>query len=634
MSVFESKITALYERLSRDDEQQGESNSITNQKHFLEDYAIKKRFNNIRHFTDDGYTGKNFNRPGFKSMLEEINNGNVSTVIVKDMSRFGRNYLEVGFYTEILFPQKKVRFIAINNSVDSDNPQESDFTPFLNIMNEWYVKDTSNKIKAVFLSKMKEGKRTCGSVPYGYNKVPGDKQKIVVDPVAAKTVRRIYDLADRGYSASEISRELSRDKVLIPTAYMNKFHPEQSNNQSYKGEYLWSTNTVNSILRRQEYLGHTILRKTISENFKTGKRRKADTDELLVFENTHEPIISKELWDRVQKKRKKIKRALSGIYTDSDKYRGILTCADCGSILQREVHKKDNGELISTFRCGKYKGRYGECTKHHISENVLDRIVLKSLNSISEHLKDDQKNFIKEVQKEWVKNKEQNQQNNDKELLKLKKRYNQLDILTKELYENYSNGDISQRQFKSLMNQYDQEQEKLEAKMSELTEELNSERENKLRTEEFIKVFYKYRYPKEITKELLNALIDKIVVHEKKREKDYEEQVIEIYYQFIGNFTIHVPGIDRVTDLITSEEKEMKRIMSHRKRQAKYLKKKRAEQVILNEGHKYAKKSCKFCGCEFWPERPAQIYCSKECSCTSKKTRRANKEQNGCITAL
>ena len=205
-----NRITALYERLSKDDEQQGESNSITNQKQYLEEFARKNGFTNVQHFTDDGYTGRNFNRPGFQAMLAEIQAGRVGTVIVKDMSRFGRNYLQVGFYTEILFPQKCVRFIAINNSVDSDRPQDNDFTPFLNIMNEWYAKDTSNKIKSIFLSRMEDGKRCSGSIPYGYNRLPDDKQTLVVDPVASQVVKRIFELAAAGNTPPEIARQLSR----------------------------------------------------------------------------------------------------------------------------------------------------------------------------------------------------------------------------------------------------------------------------------------------------------------------------------------------------------------------------------------------------------------------------------------
>ena len=284
-----SKITALYERLSRDDDLNGESNSITNQKKYLEDYARRNGFENIRHFTDDGFSGVNFNRPGFQSLIKEVEAGNVGTLIVKDMSRLGRNYLQVGFYTEILFPQKDVRFLAINNSIDSNNASDNDFAPFLNIMNEFYAKDTSNKIKAVFDARMKDGKRCSGSIPYGYNRLPSDKQTLVVDPVASEVVKRIFLLANEGKSPRAIAEILTEEKVLIPAAYAKEYHPEQYNGIKFADPYIWGISAIRTILSRQEYLGHTVLRKSVSTNFKLHKRKTTDEDEQYVFYNTHEP---------------------------------------------------------------------------------------------------------------------------------------------------------------------------------------------------------------------------------------------------------------------------------------------------------------------------------------------------------
>ena len=250
--ISRNRLTALYERLSKDDDLQGESNSIINQKKYLEDYAQRNGFTNVRHFFDDGYSGKDFKRPGFTEMLDEIEKGNVGTVIVKDMSRFGRNYLEVGFYTEILFPKKDVRFIAINNSIDSNYPAENDFTPFLNIMNEWYVKDTSNKIRAIFKSKMNDGLRCSGAIPYGYNRLPNDKQTLVIDPVASQVVKRIFELAAQRKGPTEIAHILTEDKVLIPTAYTMRYHPEQSNRKAAVDSCNWSASTISTILGRKE----------------------------------------------------------------------------------------------------------------------------------------------------------------------------------------------------------------------------------------------------------------------------------------------------------------------------------------------------------------------------------------------
>ena len=304
-----ARITALYERLSRDDDLVGESNSITNQKKYLEDYARKNGFTAIRHFTDDGYSGVNFNRPGFMEMIAEAEAGNIGTIIVKDMSRFGRNYLQVGFYTEILLPQKDVRFIAINNGIDSNSTSENDFAPFLNIMNEYYAKDTSNKIRAVFDSRMKDGKRCSGSIPYGYNRVEGDKQTLVVDPEAAEVVRHIFQLANEGKSSRTIAAILTEEKVLIPAAHAKENHPEQYHGQKYTDKYLWSLSAVQKILKRQEYLGHTVLHRSVVTNFKLHKRRETEEAEQYVFPNTHEAIISQELWDSVHRRIKRVERA-------------------------------------------------------------------------------------------------------------------------------------------------------------------------------------------------------------------------------------------------------------------------------------------------------------------------------------
>ena len=292
----EIKITALYERLSRDDEQAGESNSILNQKKYLEEYARQKGLRNIRHFYDDGYSGTNFNRPGFTALLEEIEAGRVDTLVVKDLSRFGRNYLQVGYYTEIVFPKKGVRFIAINNNVDSANPTENDFTPFLNIMNEWYAKDTSNKIKAVFKSRMKEGLRCSGAIPYGYKRINGDKQTLVVDEPAAEIVRKVFRLACQGMGVTAIAEQLTEEKVLIPSAYTAKYFPENCRNRSFSDPYRWNANTIGHILDRQEYLGHTVLGKSICENFKTKQRRAATPEELMIFPDTHEAIIDQDTY--------------------------------------------------------------------------------------------------------------------------------------------------------------------------------------------------------------------------------------------------------------------------------------------------------------------------------------------------
>ena len=322
-------------------------------------------FTNLRHFCDDGYTGTNFNRPGFQAMLDEVEAGHVSTVIVKDLSRFGRNYLQVGYYTEMQFPKRNVRFIAINNNVDSANPTDNDFTPFLNIMNEWYAKDTSRKIKSVFKSRMKDGKRCSGSIPYGFYRKEGDKQTLYVDEGAAKVVRRIFELAASGRNGAMIARILTNDKILIPSTYAEQHHPSNARHHTYQNPYLWSNVAVRYILDRQEYLGHTVLGKSICENFKTKQRRKALPHELIIIPNTHEAIITQTLWDKAQRQRKRAPKVNpNGTY--SHRLSGLVFCADCGARMSYHQTAGDQSKYDSNrnFQCSKGFGIWKSCSSH------------------------------------------------------------------------------------------------------------------------------------------------------------------------------------------------------------------------------------------------------------------------------
>ena len=398
------RVTALYERLSKDDEQQGESNSILNQKRFLEDFARKSGMTNIKHFTDDGYTGRNFNRPGFQAMLAEAEAGKIGTIIVKDMSRFGRNYLEVGFYTEILFPKKQIRFVAINNSVDSDKPQDNDFTPFLNIMNEWYAKDTSNKIKAIFKSRMKDGMRCSGSIPYGYKRKPGDKQTLIVDEPSAEVVRKIFRLVCQGVTTTGITEILTKEKVLIPSAYAAMNQPKNCRHKEIADPYRWNATTIGYILDRQEYLGHTVLGKSICENFKTKQRRAATPDELMIFPDTHEAIIDQDTWDIARNIRSKKKpRVANGTY--SHRLSGLVYCADCGArmgfISPEANHSEKHYDSDSAFQCGNYRSKSGECVSHYVKTSVLEAAILQAIQAVSKYVLENEDEFIQQLKAVW-----------------------------------------------------------------------------------------------------------------------------------------------------------------------------------------------------------------------------------------
>ena len=625
-----NKITALYERLSKDDEQQGESNSILNQKQYLQDYARKSGFTNIQHFTDDGYTGRNFNRPGFQAMLAEIEAGKVGTVIVKDMSRFGRNYLQVGFYTEILFPQKQVRFIAVNNSVDSDKPQDNDFTPFLNIMNEWYAKDTSNKIKSIFLSRMSDGKRCSGSIPYGYNRLPEDKQTLVVDPIASKVVRHIFELAAQSVSPPQIARQLTEEKVLIPSAYTLQYHPEQCNRKAELGNIRWNPNTVREILSRQEYLGHTVLRKTIGVNFKTDARRFSTDEERLVFENTHEPIVSQELWDKAQKGLKHIMRRMKdGTHQTECLLPGLVYCADCGCRMSYEAHYYKSGEPYRSFRCSRYATNTSYCTVHYINEKTLYQLVLRSVQRISDRVIADEQGFAEELRKRWQAKADDKPKKNKGELLAIKRRLDELDRLIGGLYEHYISALLPEKQYKSLMQKYSAEQTELEEKKTELEKSLTETVVPSVQIERFIKLIKKYKEPSELTSEMACELIDKIVIHEAVGKKPNRQQQVDIYYNFIGQFDLPLTEEEIAQAKVETErqaaEKKQRKRERQKERNAAFQEKAKAERWAANEGHKYPKRTCDQCGREFYPNGTRQCYCSKECAEAHKKEEKERK---------
>ena len=537
----DNRITALYERLSRDDEMQGESNSITNQKKYLEDYAVQHGFGNIQHFSDDGYSGTNFNRPAFNSLLTEIEAGRVGTVIVKDMSRFGRNYLQVGFYTEMMFPKKNVRFIAVNNGVDSANPADNDFTPFLNIMNEWYAKDTSKKIKAVFKVKMRDGKRVSGAVPYGYYRKPEDKQTLYVDEASASVVRRIFQLACDGMGATAIADTLSEDKILIPSAYARQNHPEDCQCTNYHDPYTWNATTVGYILNRREYLGHAVLGKTTRDNFKTKRKRIANEDELLVFYNTHEAIIDQETYDKAQRMRKRVSPRRNS-EKPAHRLSGLLYCADCGSRLAYINSKPKDGKIYDSnqaFRCSRYHNKYHSCTGHYIKASTIEMLIYQATKRVSQYVLKDEKEFVEQLKAQYELQCEKDNTDDKIELLEAKRRMMDLADLIKGLYENFTLGRLPERQFNRLMTEYDTEQSSLEQRISELETATERISTKAVQIDKFVRLVKKYRDFEELTTPMLYDFIEKVVIHEAEggRTKDRTQQV-DIYFNFIGNFVL------------------------------------------------------------------------------------------------
>lgn len=563
------KITALYERLSRDDELKGESNSIINQKKFLEDYARSHGFKNIQHFTDDGYSGTNFNRPSFQALLAEVEAGNVDTIIVKDMSRFGRNYLQVGFYTEVMFPDKEVHFIAVNNSFDSDNENDNDFIPFLNIINDYYAKDTSRKIRAIFQSRMQNGMRCSGSVPYGYMRMPGDKQNFYVDSEAAAVVRRIFDLACEGKGYKQIATILTADKVLIPAAYASRYKPSDCRCHNYHDPYRWSGNSVSYILNRKEYLGHTVLGKTVVKDFRNKKRKTVKDDEVMVFENTHEAIISQDIWDKAHKMRR-VSQNKNPKRTHSHRLSGYVFCADCGKRMSLITYKNKDDEYFYGFQCSQYRNSslYGECESHHIYANALEELLLESIRKISEHVLDDEEAFVKEITNQCKDIQLENENSEKEELEAAHKRIEELNFMLKKLYEDNLNGKINDRQFSFLSSQYDSEVSSLEKRMEELTMSVVEEKSDKANPRKFISLVKKYTNITELTDEMLFEFIDKIVVHTVTGGRTiYRQQRIDIHFNFLGEY------VDSFGDY---SEEEYKAIIDEQQKEKKRIKNKKA----------------------------------------------------------
>lgn len=552
-----TKFTALYERLSRDDEQQGESNSILNQKKYLEDYARSHGFKNVRHFSDDGFTGTNFNRPGFQEMLDEVKAGNIETVIVKDMSRFGRNYLQVGFYTEMVFPDKGVRFIAVNNGIDSNNPTDNEFTPFLNIMNEWYAKDTSKKIRAVFRNRMENGLRCSGAIPYGFYRKDDDKQTLYTDEESAAVVRRIFHMAASGVSPAKISEILRAEKVLIPAAYQDKATNQVSRMHDYFDPYFWNRSTVISILERQEYLGHTVLGKTITENFKTKKRRKAKTEELLFFPNTHEAIIDQETWDLANKLRKRCPRKTAP-GTFSHRLSGFGYCADCGARMgysappSKKIDAGTATDSDSSYNCGNFRNLRHKCTNHFVKASDLEAAILEATKLVASHILKDEETFVSELMTQWESKQQQLSSDDKKELANARNRLTELDSLIQGLYENQIKGIMPERQIQRLMSQYDNEQISLENRISELEKTIDNDAPKKPDADRFISLIKKYKEITEITDTMLYELIDKIIVHAPIGGRTrYRYQQIDVCFNFIGNYLPPMP-------VITEEERRAK----------------------------------------------------------------------------
>ena len=526
------KITALYPRLSHEDELQGESNSISNQKRILETYAKQNGFSNLRWYTDDGYSGANFQRPGFQSMLADIEAGKVATVIVKDMSRLGRNYLQVGMYTEMIFPQKGVRFIAINDGVDSAQG-ENDFAPLRNIFNEWLVRDTSKKIKAVKRSKGMSGKPITSKPVYGY--LMDEDENFIIDEEAAPVVRQIYSLCLAGNGPTKIARMLTEQQIPTPgtleyrrTGSTRRYHPGY--------ECKWATNTVVHLLENREYTGCLVNFKTEKPSYKLKHSIENPPEKQAVFENHHEPIIDRETWERVQELRKQRKRP--NRYDEVGLFSGILFCADCGSVMYQQRYQTDKRKQ-DCYICGSYKKRTADCTAHFIRTDLLTAGVLSNLRKVTSYAAKHEARFMKLLIEQNEDGDRRRNAAKKKELEAAEKRIAELSAIFKRLYEDSVTGRISDERFTELSADYEAEQKELKERAARLREELSKAQEATANAEKFMNVVRRHTTIEELTPTLLREFVEKIVVHESvaldgKRRGKLRRQEIEIYYSFVG----------------------------------------------------------------------------------------------------
>ena len=531
------KWVALYVRLSRDDENEGDSNSIANQIAILTKYARDHGITNYRIYKDDGYSGTNFDRPGFQEMLSDIEGGFVSTVIVKDMSRFGRNYLEVGMYTEIRFPEMGVRFVAVNDGVDSDDPFDNDFTPFRNIINEWYAKDTSKKIRAVFRAKGMSGKRISTNAPYGY--LRDSEGHLSVDPETAPVIRLIFQLAAEGNGPDKIARHLREMEIITPGTL--EFE-RTGRKRNYDPEHpcQWHKNSIVKILENRDYLGHTVNFKTTKLSYKSKKKIKTPLEKQVVFENTHEALVSQETWEIVQKNRQNRRRPTK--MGDMGMFSGLLYCADCGHTLNLNRTKSWAREQ-DNYTCGTYKRMKGECTAHFIRVVVLEQLVLENLREVISFAKEDTEDFVRQVMSNHIELQIKAQAQNKRTLAQQERRIVEIDSIIKRLYEDNISGKLTDERFAKMSADYEREQASLQASVEELRKAVEVCEQQSVNMDSFLKLVKKYTVPDKLFPELLNAFVEKIVVHAPDKSSGHRTQQIDIHYNFIGEI-----GLSRVID--------------------------------------------------------------------------------------
>ena len=568
------KITALYERLSHDDERAGESVSIENQKRLLEDYAEKMGFTNIRHFTDDGVRGTTFKRPGLDAMLDEIRAGNVATVIIKDQSRIGRDVVEVGLLKRT-FDEYNVRFIAASDNLDTANGFDI-MSIFRDVINEWYVADTSRKIKTVFKSRMEKGLRCSGPICYGYLASKEDKGEWIIDEEAAPVVKRIFQSVLAGESIAAIGRALRAEQIPIPSEHWKRIGAPVRT-AGYADPYAWSATTISYILSRPEYMGRKVLGKTVCENYKTKSTRKTTAEEQYIFEGAIPAIIDEETWHNVQRLRE-TKRRAPKTQNAPNRLTGLLYCAECGAKLTHRHHLVQGKWWDDAFICGNYRQLTRDCTMHYIPTQKLEAAILSTIQRVSWYVRNNEAEFIERVREASDQRQEEAVKDSKTQLAKAKRRHKELDGLVKKLYEANATGKLPDKHFTRLLAEYDEEQAALEASMTEWQEQIENWNADKLKTEKFIELVKRYTDFSELTTPMLNEFIEKVVVHEATGGRgSSRRQRLDIYLNFIGAFEVPahiVTPMEEEAERRRQEEQAAKEAQSRELKKARYEKRK------------------------------------------------------------
>ena len=525
------KKTALYCRLSQDDGLEGDSNSIQNQKNILQKFAEDHHFPNPCFYVDDGFSGGNFQRPAFQQMISDMENGEIGIIVTKDLSRLGRNQLHTGLYIEERFPMFGVRYIAINDNVDTDSSESNDLMPFKNLFNEWFIRDTSRKIRAVLKAKAERGERLGTRAPYGYIKDPETK-KLAVDDEAAAIVRRIFAMCASGNGPSQIARILKKEQVLTPTMYAYTRYGMNHTCLDTAHPYNWSDSAIANLLENEIYLGNTVNMKYSTKSYKDKRRVEHSREECLVFENTHPALVTQEVWDIVQRVRKNKRRRTN--MDEQNKYSGLVFCSDCGSNMV--LHRAHTiSASYNHFTCRTYKKDGEACTSHYIRECVLDEVVLEDLRRVTAMAREHSEEFAAYIGSRQSAEIQREIRRQEKELAAMRKRKMELDTIFKKLYEDSVLGRITTEQFQTLSGSYMEEQNQIAAGIPQKEADIQRLRETVSGTEDFLDKAKRYTDITELTPELLRLFIEKIVVHEKEvKWSKHAPQTVEIYYNGIG----------------------------------------------------------------------------------------------------